>query len=555
MMKTRVHNQAIRKIWMLTREYGEIAGAGGVKDVCKQLAQSFAARTTCEVRVVLPLYGFIDPSQLGCSLLQDNLAQRPLGFPVDMHYAMEERREDVRVWTCTITGVVLYLLESQRFGEKRDVYTYTSDEEATDRWKHAGSGHYDYFAMNVLLQKAALELMILLGEHPDVIHCHDGHTAIVPALISECPGYRSYFRRTGCLVTLHNAGIGYHQEVADLPFAHAITGLPRSFIASNCLNAAFDPFLAASHYALLNTVSENYARELQKTDNDRLTGWLGHFLADRGVRIEGVTNGIDPADFNPSLPEQAGIAAAFDPAAPGGSLAGKRLCKKSLLAAIRTRRLSDDLEIVGSLKENERVPIFTFIGRLSRQKGVDILVSTLATFMQRQPDCQALFLGSGDRMEEQRIRGLIAMEGLAGRICFLRGYSPRVANQVYAAGDFFVIPSRYEPCGLTDYIAQLFGNIPVVHHVGGLVKVVDGKTGIAYRGGPAELEVALERAITLFSAPEALRRMQREAVTRIREKHTWDQVMQAYQQLYEKARLQRWLNNPAYTDNLAANTL
>ena len=554
-MKTKGQNQTIRKIWMLSREYGEIAGAGGVKDVCKQLAQSFVARKTCDVRVVLPLYGFIDPEKLGCSMLQDTLVQRPLEFPIDMHYAMKERWERVRVWTCTIAGVVLYLLDSRRFREKRDVYTYTSYEESTDGWKHAGSGHYDYFAMNVLLQKAALELMILLDEHPDVIHCHDGHTAIVPALINECPGYRSYFRWTGCLVTLHNAGIGYHQEVADLPFAHAITGLPWYLIESNCLNAAFDPILAASHYALLNTVSENYARELQKTDNDRLTGWIGHLLADRGVRIEGVTNGIDPADFNPSFPEQAGIAGAFDPADPGDALAGKRLCKMSLVAAIRTGKLPDGLEIVGSLKENEKIPIFTFIGRLSRQKGVDILITTLMTFMQRHPDCQALFLGSGDKMEEQRIRSLVAMEELTGRICFLRGYSPRVANQVYAAGDFFVIPSRYEPCGLTDYIAQLFGNIPVVHHVGGLVKVVDGKTGISYRGGPAELEAALERAIALFTAPAEMRRMQQEAVMRIREKHTWDQVMQAYQQLYEKARLKRWLDNPDMPDSPMVNQL
>ncbi len=541
--------QTIRKIWMLTREYGEIAGAGGVKDVCKQLAESFVVRKSCDVRVILPLYGFIDPERIGFRLMRDPHAQGVLQFPVDMNYTKEERREDVRVWTCTKAGVVVYLLEARRFTEKGDVYTYTRQEEATERWKLAGSGHFDYFAMNILLQKAALELMILLGEHPDVIHCHDGHTAILPAIISECPGFRSYFRSTGCLVTLHNAGIGYHQEVADLPFARAITGLPRDCIESNCLNAAFDPFLAASHHAVLNTVSENYARELQKTDNDRLTGWLGHLLAQRGVRIEGVTNGIDPDDFDPSVPEKTGIASAFDPADPADSLAGKILCKKALLEAIGKGQMPGDLEVIGSLEENEKLPLFTFIGRLSEQKGVDILSIALNNFMQRHSDCQALLLGNGDAVEERRIRELSAVAGLAGRICFLRGYSPRVAKQVYAAGDFFVIPSRYEPCGLTDYIAQLFGNIPIVHHVGGLVKVVDGKTGLAYRGGTEELEKALERAIALFSAPKMLRSMQQEAVMRIREKHTWNQVMQAYQQLYEKARLLRWVGSP-YTQDV-----
>ena len=542
MMRNNIQAQTIRKIWMLTREYGEIAGAGGVKDVSKQLAECFASVGGCDVRVVLPLYGFIDPAKFDCRLLQDNLARRPLLFTVDMNYAGQERREDVRIWTCRLGGVTVYLPESDRFREKMDVYTYTPREEAVESWKQAGKGHIDYFAMNILLQKGALELMMLLDEHPDVIHCHDGHTALVPALINECPGLRSYFRRTGCLVTVHNAGIGYHQEVADLPFAQAITGLPRHFIESNCLAAAFDPFLAASRYALLNTVSENYARELQETDDDRITGWLGHLLADRGVVIEGVTNGIDPADFNPSDPQRAGIAAAFDPADPGDALAGKKRCKAALLEAVGRKSPVAGLEIIGTLENNSDIPLFTFIGRLSEQKGIDILSAALVGFLRRHPQCQMLFLGSGDRIEEDNLRLLVETKGLAGRACFFRGFSPLGANQVYAAGDFFVIPSRYEPCGLTDYIAQLFGNIPIVHHVGGLVKVVDGQTGIAYRGGVADLQEALERAIVLFGKPQRLRQMQRDAVLRIQERHTWAQVMKAYLRLYEKARLQRWMS-------------
>ena len=542
MKRNNTQAQTIRKIWMLTREYGEIAGAGGVKDVSKQLAESFAAMAGCDVRVVLPLYGFIDPAKFECRLLQDNLVRRPLLFAVDMNYPGLERREDVRIWTCRLGGVTVYLLESDRFREKLDVYTYTSREEDDAGWKQAGKGHVDYFAMNILLQKGALELMLLLDERPDVIHCHDGHTAIVPALINECPGFRSYFRRTGCLVTIHNAGVGYHQEVADLPFAHAITGLPQHFIASNCLAVAFDPFLAAGRYALLNTVSENYARELQETDDDQSTGWLGHLLAERGVVIEGVTNGIDPADFNPSDPKKAGIAAAFDPADPVDALAGKKMCKAALLDAVRRRSPAAGLEIIGTLENNSEIPLFTFIGRLSEQKGIDILIAALVSFLRRHPQCQMLFLGSGDRIEEERLRSLAETKGLAGRVCFFRGFSSLGANQVYAAGDFFVIPSRYEPCGLTDYIAQLFGSIPIVHHVGGLVKVVDGQTGIAYRGGAADLQEALERAIALFGKPQRMRQMQRDAVLRIHERHTWDQVMKAYKRLYEKARLQRWMS-------------
>jgi len=111
---------------------------------------------------------------------------------------------------------------------------------------------------------------------------------------------------------------------------------------------------------------------------------------------------------------------------------------------------------------------------------------------------------------------------------------------IYASGDFFVIPSRYEPCGLTDYIAQLFGNIPVVHHVGGLVKVEDGRTGIAYKEGSAEaLHAALERSLRLFEDKTTLRAIQRAAVEEIRMKYTWDVVKKQYLALYNKAKEQR----------------
>jgi starch synthase len=539
-MHKKEHLQSIRKIWMLSREYGDLAGAGGVKDVCKQLAESFARWSGRDVRVVLPLYGFMEPQGHGFELLLDPLLRQPLRFEVDMDYVLEERREEVRVWVARKSRVTIYLLESDRFREKTDVYTYTAEDEERAAWQQRGTGHHDFFAMNILLQKGALELMILLNERPDIIHCHDGHTAVVPALISECAGLRSYFRETGCLVTVHNAGIGYHQEVADLPFAHAVTGLPWRCIETNCLAAAFDPFLVAGRYALLNTVSENYARELQEAEDDRLTGWLGHILAERGVTLAGITNGIDPSDFNPAEAEMAGIADSFNPADPTDSLLGKKKCKEALQQKVLTQDFPAGLEVFGGLRKDLDGPLFSFIGRLNEQKGIDLLIAALAVFLQRYTPCQAIFLGSGGKVEEERLRNLVTKKGLAGRVCFLRGYSPVAANQVYAAGDFFVIPSRYEPCGLTDYIAQLFGNIPVVHHVGGLVKVIDGRTGVAYRGNePADLLEALERALSLFRRPEELRRMQIEAVLRIRAKHTWDKVMKAYLKLYEKARLLR----------------
>jgi starch synthase len=115
------------------------------------------------------------------------------------------------------------------------------------------------------------------------------------------------------------------------------------------------------------------------------------------------------------------------------------------------------------------------------QKGVDILISALDALLQADKKFQVLILGSGTKDLEKRLIRLARKKENNGRICLLLGYDSLLANQIYAAGDFFLIPSRYEPCGLTDYIAQLAGNLPIVHHVGGLVKVEDGVTGFAFK--------------------------------------------------------------------------
>ena len=536
-------SNAIRSVWLVTREYEGLAGAGGVKDVCRQLAESLVAHGGCSVRVVLPRYGFVDAAHLGFTPAALGDAEGRIGgrrfghvFEVDMHYADEERRERVAVWQGTINGVRIFLVEADRFATKRGVYTYTEEDELEVAWQRAGGGHFDYFAMNVLLQKAALDLMILLEERPNVIHCHDGHAAILPAMMRENAGWRAYFRRTGAVVTVHNAGLGYHQEVDDLDFARAVTALPERVILSSRLGGSFDPFLAAAPYAVLNTVSENYGRELQETPDDARTGWLGHALLDRGMHLAGITNGIDPASFDPARPEQLGLAAAFD--VSRGELAGKKICKETLLQRIAATGPWERVKQFGSLRPEVDPPLFTFIGRLTAQKGVDILIRAIGDLLPLEPLARFLVFGSGSPELEQQLESLTASASGLNRVCFLRGFDPLLANSIYAAGDFFLIPSRYEPCGLTDYMAQLLGNLPIVHRVGGLVKVIDGETGFAYdENTPEALALVMGRALTTYADdPGAIRTMQMAAVERIARLHTWEKVMDDYLLLYRQAR-------------------
>jgi len=523
---------------MISREYGNVAGAGGVKDVACQLAETLARWSGRSLHVVLPRYGFLDIRDLGFQPLLDPLCREtPLQLQVDMDLPDSLVKEDVCYFYQKINRVHIYLVDADRFREKSDVYTYTEADESRLSWQKKSMGHHDYFAMNLLHQKAALELIISLGVTPDVIHCHDGHTALLPALIRENSGYRSYFRGTGCLVTIHNAGLGYHQEVADIPYARSITGLPDHVIDANLLAGNFDPFLVAGEYAVLNTVSENYARELQESDSDRLTGWLGHELKKRHVILEGVTNGIEPQLFSSAIIADGDSERLFDPGNIEDNLLGKTHCKASLLAQITGGDTIEGVERFGTLTDSLEYPLFTFIGRLGEQKGVDLLIEVLEVLLEKELHVQMLVLGNGGNTLESRLIALTQKGQLQGRMCFLKGFSPDLANRIFAAGDFLIIPSKYEPCGLTDFIAQLFGNIPVVHSVGGLVKVKDSITGIAYHNDtPDDLLEALYRALVLYFDLPLKRKIQLQAVEEITRQYTWAKVMRKYLDLYREAR-------------------
>ncbi len=525
-MVNKRQKNSIKNIWMVTREYDGIAGAGGVKDVSKQLADALANKAK-KISVILPLYGFMNPEEHGFKPLD-------ITFDVDMDYVGLERQEHVQLWERHKNKVRIYLVDSQRFREKRSIYTYTAEEEAENPANLQGKGHSDYFAMNVLLQKSAIAAMIHLDERPDIIHCQDGHTAILPALTRETEGYRHFFNKTGFVVTIHNAGFGHHQEVGDLPFAQTICGLPSRTIKSSLLDNMFDPFLAAAPHAVLNTVSENYARELQETSDDALTGWLGHHLKSKGIQLAGITNGINPENYNPANPKKMGTFAAFDPLA--GKFAGKKKCKHNLLEALNNHKHDHILQF-GNLENKDNCPLFTFIGRLSVQKGVDKLVEALEALFHTEDNFQVLALGTGTKDLEGDLVRLTTSAERQGRICVLLGYDPVLANQIYAAGDFFVIPSQYEPCGLTDFLAQLFGNVPIVHHVGGLVKVINGVTGFTYDDhSSAALMASMQKALQVYrNSPQTIKKLQRAAVKHLHENYTWDKVVERYLVLYQEA--------------------
>jgi starch synthase len=495
-------------VWHVTREYAGFAEAGGVKDVVRGLAEAHA-RAGGTPTVVMPLYGFM----LRELAAGPTVAEFSLSLP-DQDKEKAFFDEPVRVRALTRDGVRLLLLDSPRYSSLRDVYTYTAADEKENHWRKKGTGHWDFQQLNLILQRGALESALSLEEVPDVFHCHDGHTSFLPAILREDARLSGPLQASSSVVTIHNAGKGYHQEVWDPEFAGLLTGLSAQVIGKGLLNGTIDPFLLAGMYARLVTVSEQYAKELIAEHEAEMSGGLGKALREQGIPLAGITNGIDPVPWDPRSPEKAGIPFGFDPSM--GDLQGKKKSRQALAARIG---IPAETALTG--------PLYGFVGRLTGQKGIDVLFHALEALLRTGEDRWFVVLGTGEKEKEAMLAWLAAEPTSRGRLVFLPRYDPALASLIYAASDFFLIPSTYEPCGLTDFIAQLMGSIPVVHHVGGLVKVRDGKTGFSYREQSHKaLAAAVERTNRLFvEEPSLLETIRRTAFAEIFSLHTWDRVL------------------------------
>jgi starch synthase len=510
---------SIESVWHVAREYAGVAEAGGVKDMVRGLAEA-QARDGMAVTAVIPMYGFAREG-----LVRD--AREVASFTVrlpDLETWSRMADEPVSVREERVGEVRILLVDSPRFAEKRDVYTWTAEDERENLHRRKGSGHWDAHHLNLLLQRGALETAVRLGEHPAVFHCHDGHASFLPAIAREDARLAPQLRESRMVVTIHNAGEGYHQEIWDPKIAGLLTGLDAPVIAKGVLGGKADPFLLSASYARVNTVSEEYAAELLDERDAELAGGLGREFRERGVPFTGITNGVDGEAWDPRHPERTGLPSAFDPGS--GDLEGKRRCRETLVARLGPRAAA----------EHPEQPLFAFVGRLTGQKGVDMLQAAIR-MLARDGDCPPfVMLGTGEAAAEGTMHAL--MRDFGGRFAFAAAWDPTLADLIYAAADFLVLPSVYEPCGLADFHGQVVGAVPLVHAVGGLRKVRDGETGYSYGNqDPATLASAVRRCARIHrEEPMALDAVRRRAFREIFDRHTWDRVhREGYLPLYRAA--------------------
>lgn len=406
------------RILMVTAEFAPYAKTGGLADMVRSLSLELC-RAGNDVRVLLPFHGFL-PERYRRDL-------RPLPGIFSIHLGEDHW---ARLHECVEPGGLrIYFLEYEKFFGRDRPYDdgYRAYEDNPRRF--------------ALLSRAAIDLADFLDWTPDIFHAHDWMAAPVPVYL-ETVARSGRLGRSASVLTIHNLA---HQGYAP-PSILDYAGLPGSLFRPDAMEACGGiNFLKGGIYFAnkLTAVSPTYAREIQGVEQ----GFgLQDALRFRSGDLLGILNGIDDNLWNPATDPL--IGANYS----SGDLRGKEVCKKNFLRA-------------RGMARSGKMPLFGVIGRLYGQKGLDVLASALPRIFGSMAGVFAL-LGAGDPALEDRFRSIGA--SYPGRIFVHIGYDEALAHEIEAASDFFLMPSRFEPCGLNQLYSLRYGTLPIVRGTGGL---------------------------------------------------------------------------------------
>lgn len=505
------------KFWTVGMECAGLAEVGGVKNVTYAIAVEMA-RLGNDVTLFIPVFGC--SSFDAVTDLRD--APEPLSVPLcgkneTVRYSLGKFKDN---------PVKIVFIRHPSFSEKQAVYVYTQKEQDANPANVRGSGHRDMLFLDALFSKAVVSYAETFPdtELPDIVHCHDAATAVLPSYFAHSA--RRSLSQIRCAVTIHNAGPAYHHEFRDAGEALYYTGLPAERLRQAENRGRIEPFLLASSDAALTTVSRFYASELTDPTNGSSTDGLAPIFAARKVDIVGITNGIDAGRYLPEDTAVSGLPFTFSPEQM--QLDGKGANRKFLadMLALPDDGRIDSVRRFGTMRGDGRDAVwFVYHGRIAAQKGIDILIQAAGQVMATDRDTCFVIMGQGERYLEQALEHWTAQ--FYGRAVYFNGYDRNTSRLVIAAADFAVMPSSFEPCGLEDFIAQLYGTLPIAHATGGLKKIADGKTGFLYAPNtPDRLADALRKAADFKrTSPDALEQMIAGASASVKKNYAWDAIV------------------------------
>jgi starch synthase len=347
-----------------------------------------------------------------------------------------------------------------------------------------------------LLSHAALNLCLQLDWAPDIVHCHDWHASLAPLLLNERRLHVPLFRDTSSVLTIHNIG---YQGVFPAALAGRL-GLndPAPLQSAGREVPPTLNFLRAGIAAAdaLTTVSPTHAAEVLTPEYGK---GLDELLRQRRNRLVGILNGVDYAHWDPASDHR--LPHPYGP----GDITGKLVCRTEL------RKRS-------GLSDEGQLPILGMVSRLAAQKGIELVLGALPPFL-RHGSCQAVILGEGDPPYAHALQQLAA--DMPGRFAFIPAHSETIARLVFAGSDAFLVPSLYEPCGLTQMYALRYGSVPIVRNTGGLRDTVShfdlqtgNGTGCVFRDADTGgLNWAISQALSWYQQPSAWQRLRHNGMT------------------------------------------
>jgi starch synthase len=472
-------------------ELAPFAKTGGLGDVVAGLSRALG-RSGHEVRVFLPFYAPVARLDFPFTLVE---------FLRDVELHLGNRRFSYSIFTARLpdSGIDVYFVHCPALYHHESVYA---------------SG-WDEYLRYALLGRATLECCQRMGWAPDVVHVHDWHTALVPLYLRTLYSWDRLFARTRTVLTVHNlayAGTFGAQCLPELGLAGSSHLLHQEDLAGGRVSFLRTGLLHADY---LSTVSRTYAHEIQTPE---LGFGQDGLLRARSDRLVGIVNGVDYGEWDPArdphLPHK------FSPR----GLAGKGRMKRALLER-------------AGLPYSERVPVVGVVSRLTAQKGLDLLFDVLPDLL-GQRDLRFVALGSGESRYESFLGWL--QTSFPGKAWYYRGYHEELAHWIEAGADLFVMPSRYEPCGLNQMYSLRYGTPPVVRKTGGLADTVELWNPMTREGTgfpfehftPEGLRWALDYALQVYRDPEAWKQLQ---VNGMAKDFSWDLQVREYEDLYRRA--------------------
>jgi starch synthase len=470
------------KIAILTSEAVPFAKTGGLADVSGALPKALGEHDA-DARLILPLYDLIDRSLLNGGSIEN------------VRVEWRGQVHNVRFWYSDAAGAPTYLLETPQFFARPNVYGYQDDHI-----------RFAFFS------RAALALLKSLDWQPDVVHGNDWPCGFAMAELRARRRHEEFFRSTRTLFSLHNVGYQGLFDSGDLWWLGFGDPPERDdFMLERAASALKAGIITAD---ALSTVSPRYSREIQTSEQGHGLDWL---LRARSNRLVGITNGVDYDLWNPETDPH--IAANFS----ADDMSGKRECKIDLL-----RRFG--------LPEDADRPILAIISRLVGQKGYDLIRLVAEPIL--RTGAFFIALGAGAKEYEDFLQRL--HDVAPQQVGIYKGYAGEpLAHQIEAGADMFLMPSRYEPCGLNQMYSMRYGTVPVVRATGGLDDTVQqfdprSGTGTGFKFEPYDAGALLEKireALYFYARPDDWQKIQRNGMT---VDNSWAAAAKKYLELYQE---------------------